>query len=642
MSRRSGRNRHRQPGGQVAVKARTPPGTISLTGDQLTAIMAAGQNLPTVATPLPRPPNWATDPFNPGQPLRPAPVNRTRPGTGRAEPRLFELPISTNISWDNVHVPWRILREAADIPLFRKCIEARKEVCKLDFAVVVDPAAVAREAAATGQTKNDIESALRDKYAGDIARITDWVACPDRQNKQDWDKWASLLMDNRLTFDASVVYPRMTYGGQCDAWRIIDGSTIKPLMDSDGAIPAPPAPAYQQILYGFPRSEFTATTVTMDGPDGQPVKVTPGLTADQLMYERTILRSKTPYGMSATEMALLEGIVWMRRFGWIMAEYTEGVMPDSFVKVDGATDWTITQWEDWSRALNDHLGGNTQERMKFQLFPPGTEPVQAAMAPERYKPDYDLFLIKLVAGNFNIPASELNFVEAGALGASFHEGEEDILYRRARLPDAKWLGGIATKLAIQTLGMPRALKVTILGLESEDEAANDAVASDRIARGVMSRNEDRARIGLPPLQFEEADMMTVDVGRGVVFLDGASKLGPPGTLITPPQAPPQGAPPQQDVGMGGDQAGQDDEEEPQQRGKPGQKQPPVSKAAERQALRRWLAKGRTSRPFECTVLTAADVPDLAADPRVVLKAGDPGPKARASSGTGPAGRGTWT
>jgi len=531
MSRRSARNRRR--GTALAVKARRPPanpGGVTLSGDQLTAIMSATQRAGQLANPLPRPASWSADAFPPGQPLRPAFINRPRTDTGRAEPRLFELPISSNINVNTApYVPWRVLNEAADMPLFRKCIERRKGICDLDFVITVDPKAVAREAAAAGQHEKDVESAMRDKYAADIVRVSDWLQNPDAQNDQDWTAWTKALMENRLVYDATVVYPQVSYGGDLLALRVLDGSTIKPLLDEYGARPAPPFPFAQQILYGFPRGEFTATVVP--GPDGKPT--VPGWPSDELMYERTIYRPKTPYGMSATEIALLDGIVWMRRMGWMVAEYTEGVMPAAHVEVDGATDWTVEQWESWQAALNDHLGGNTAQRLKFPLFPPGTKPVQSATIPEQYKPDYDMFLVKLIAGDFGMTATELGFPEVGSLGASFHEGEEDVLNRVTRIPDAQWLARIATKLARRHLAMPNVLMVKILGLESEDEAAADTVAAAQVASGRMTMNEDRARRGEPAYDFPEADMPMLTGQRGLVFIEGASELAPPGTLIQP-------------------------------------------------------------------------------------------------------------
>jgi hypothetical protein len=626
MSKRSAqRNRPRQR----AAKAAIPVGgtAVSFSPAQLSAMLAAQQQLQSgnmTAQPLPQSPYWETAPFGPGRRLPPAPINTVRPDTGRAEPRLWEFPVSWNLQIDDRwHVPWKTLQHAADMPLFRKCIERRKSVCGLDFTVTVDPKAVARAAALSGSATKDVESELRKQYMSEISRITDWLQEPDPKNGLDWQAWTSLLMENQLKFGASVVYPRKTFGGDLFALEVIDSKTIKPLLDEYGGRPAPPQPAYQQIMYGFPRGEFIADADV--GMDGAPF-VPGGFSSDELVYERRMLRSESPYGLSATEIALLDGLVWMRRMGWILSEYTEGVTPGGLVETDPTTGWDVTQWQDFSASFNAMLEGDTAARQKWPFMPPGTKMIQPQTIPEQYKPDYDLFLIKLVAGDFGLPASEVGFTETGALGASFHEGEEDILNRQTRIPDADWLSKIATKLCKRQLRMPGVLQVQILGLESEDEAAADAVAAEQVSGARLTVNEDRARRGLPTYTFPEADMPMLTTPRGVVFLEGASQTAPPGTLVGPAVAPPRGS---EMAGGPDDATGMDEQDnEDEQDG-------PPSKTAEKAALRRYLAKDR-SRPFECRALTAADVPALASDPRVLFKDG-PG---KVPAGIGPAGSGT--
>ena len=146
----------------------------------------------------------------------------------------------------------------------------------------------------------------------------------------------------------------------------------------------------------------------------------------------------------------------------------------------------------------------------------------------------------------------------------------------------------------------------------------------------MTLNEDRARRGKAPYGFDEADKPMLQTGRGLVYLEGSAQKAPPGTLVGPAVAPPAGAPPQPGQ-EDGDQGQGDEDEDEQDEG--------AAKSAELTSLRKWLTRHPSpSRPFACKALTAADVPDLAADPRVALKAGDAAPKAL--SGTGPAGSGT--
>jgi hypothetical protein len=414
------------------------------------------------------------------------------------------------------------------------------------------------------------------------------------------------------------------------------------------------------------------------GPDGKPT--IPGFASDELLYERTIYRPKTPYGMSATEIALLDGILWMRRMGWLMAEYTEGVS-GAMLETGAEVDWDVPRWEDWQRALNDHLGGVTAERLKWSLLPPGVKPVLPPEVAERYKPEMDMFLVKLVAGDFGITATELGFPEVGSLGASFHEGEEDVLQRVTRIPDANWLQRIATKLSRRHLAMPNVLMVKILGLESEDEAAADAVALAQVQSARMTLNEDRARRGEPAYDFAEADMPMMIADRGIVFIEGASELAPPGTLIQPaavkPGDPGDSASQNGEPGQAGQPDAGDDEQKPGAAA-PGQKPKPdtakatgaalgyqahqaailaramtaaeedlagpASAAAEVAAYRRWARKGGQRGQFACAVVTRASAPalapDMAADERVLFKDGSPGGPGKAPARAGLAGAGT--
>ncbi len=628
MSRRGRRNRGR---GRTIAKA--PGGSVSgvtFTPEQVAALTQLQQGNARVKR-LPVPDTWSTDPFGPGRALPYAPINIPRPDSGHPDPRAWEYPVAENlqITTRQGHVPWATLQSAAEQPLFRKLIEIRKEICSLDFAVVVDPKAVARYAEEDGSAEKDVESTLRQKYRTEIARITDFFQTPDRKNGYDWGQWTSLLMENYLKYDATVVWPSYTYGGDLFAFKVIDGKTIKPLQDEYGERPLPDFPAYQQILYGFPRGEFTATVEEIDGK-----KKIPGYPSDQLLYERRIIRSESPYGLPPTEIALIEGLLWSRRFSWMLAEYTEGAHPDSFLLNKGETDWTPQQAADYERYLNQRFSGNIAERFRLPMLPPGIELVQSAQQSEKYRPEYDLFVLKLLAGCFKVPITEMGFTETGALGATFHEGNEDILQRQTRLPDAQWVGGIATKLAIKHLRMPPDLMIKILGLESEDEAAADAVAASQVSGARMTLNEDRARRGQPPYDFSEADMPMLITPRGIVFIEGASEVAPPGELVTPAQAPPTTP----------GQPGEDEQEDETQQGTPQQppkskpagqqpqktdtktapKPPPKAAKAELAALRKRLARHpAATRPFECQILTKAHLeqlaPELVDDPRLVLK-----------------------
>lgn len=587
-------------------------------------------------TPLARPEEWVGSTFGPGWPLVPEPLDAVLP-TGQPEPRISEYPVSVNIwgSRDRQVVPWETLKKAAETPLFRTCIEIRKkEIASLDWAVSVSKSAIAERAKNEGRAEHDIEKELRNKYKDEIHRATDFWSMPDRRNGRDFSTWISLLLEEHLTWDAMAVYPRKTYGGELLDLMIIDGSTIKCLRDEQGGRPEPPAPAFQQVLYGFPRGEYTADTTNVDG-----LTMVPGaLSAAQLIYERRVHRSWTPYGFSPTEQALLDGLLWQKRFQWMIAEYTEGAQAVEWLVNKGTSDWTPRQVLEYERALNDRLGGKTDERYRNPLLPPGIEPVTSPSTPERYKPDYDLFILKLVAAHFDVTIAELGFTEPGGLGsAGYHEGQADVQWRKATLPDTRWLQGLLTRIQTQHLETPPEIEFNFLGLEDEDEAAADAVADARTKRAVMTLNEDRARIGLPAYTFAEANMPMMQTARGVVFVEGASEQAPPGVMIEPTS---------QQLPNSGDTTAIGAAPAPKQG--PTSVKPPgnTAKAAlELVTWRTWERKhAEPERPFNFEYMTAdlaAELdPSLLTDTRAELaKASGPGPKASSNS-SGPPGSGT--
>lgn len=567
-----------------------------------TAAASGGQ----AAMPLPRldPPV----PFGPGMPLNPSPINPINPATGRAAPRAWEYPVTWNMpGFGDRLIPWKVLRDASNmIPLFRRCIEIRKaEVATLDWDVTISAKAIERaQRQDPNSARSVIEKSMRERVDPHIGRLVDFWESPDRRNGLDFIGWASKVLEEYFAIDAIAVYPRATLGGDLYAFEVLDGTTIKPLLDQYGNRPLPPQAAYQQILYGFPRGEFIAD---LDSETGQ---VQGGYPADRLVYKVHNVRSYTPYGFSAVEQALYDGELYLRRMGWLKAEYTEGAMPAGWLKTGaGQAEWTPQQLAEYERALNDYYAGNTAARQRWRILPWGMEPQESTDLNERYRPDYDLHLIKLVSSHFDTTIAELGFTEVGGLGSTgWHEGQADVQDRKATQPTLRRLQAFCTALMRVYLNAPRELEFRILGLESEDEDAADEVAGRRVGNGRMTLNEDRDRTGLPRYNFAEADKPMLVTQRGVVFLEGASTVAPPGTMVGPAEAVPEGGP-QQGSTQPGDEPGDDEQDdsdsEPPAKSAAGKPTPEVVKA-ELVAYRRWLTKGKLSRPFRFATITKAD------------------------------------
>lgn len=491
-----------------------------------------------VAKPLPR--LEPQVPFGPGIPLQIGTIDPLREDTGRPEPRIYEYPVTINLpGMTDRLVPWKVLRDASEIPVVRDCIRIRKnEITSLEWDITIAKRALQQYRKDDPDTSSvEIKRKLRAKLDPDVGRLVEFWQMPDWQQGESFTDWATKGLEEHLVLDALAAYPYKDRAGKRIGLRLLDGSTVKPLLDHLGGRPMPPNPAYQQILWGFPRGEFVAD-VDDDG------NVLNGYESDRLIYKRREVRTITPYGFSAVEQSLQDVDLYLRRMEWDRAAYTEGTQPAGWFKNTGMESWTPQQIIDYNRAFNDLFAGQTLNRMRYHLLPPGIEPMESADVSEKYKPDYHLHLIKLVAMHFDVTLAELGFTESKGLGSSgYHEGQENVQQRKATNPTLKWLQTVITEISRTHLGMPWELEFRFLGLDAEEENAADEVIDRQLKSARITLNEAREELGRAPYNFREADMPIVETARGIVFLEDASTTTAPGAEINPLQAPPPKAPP---------------------------------------------------------------------------------------------------
>lgn len=566
----------------------------------------------TMAEPLPRQFSDFIAAFGPGVPLVPAPLNGVRTDTGQPDPRRYAYPVSWNLSRDmQRHTPWSLLIQAADkVDIIRRCIEARKdEQTQQDWDFTLSKRALEAAGANTPAEK----SALREKYSDKIRQLVDWWQTPDKTNGLEFETWLSMALEEHFVLDALSIYPRLNYGGELASLEVLDGSTIKPLLDARGNRPPAPAPAFQQWLYGFPRGEYTDLGPS-DSWEGD---------AGSLIYAVRTARTRSPYGLSVVEQALVSADLWMHRQQWMRSEYTEGTLPTSWLSVDqSAGNMTPDQIRAWETSLNDFYGGGISQRHRMRLLPQGVSPIDTMDVSERYKPDYDEFLVKLVISHFNVDPMEIGFAPKGGLGGKgFSDGQQDTKYRQAIKPLNTFLSNIINQISRRYLGMPPELTHQFLGMEQEDEKSADEVAEARTSSGRSTFNEDRDRQGMPRYEGEWADKPFIVTGSGPVWLDDAyeKSLEPPEPV--PPALAPHvpGQPVARETGTPPAEGGDDQDDDEDEADAVAEKA-----VGELVAFGRFLAKrGKLTRPFGFSHLdkaagtllneTAASDPDWAAE-----------------------------
>jgi hypothetical protein len=142
---------------------------------------------------------------------------------------------------------------------------------------------------------------------------------------------------------------------------------------------------------------------------------------------------------------------------------------------------------------------------------------------ERYKPDYDLFLLKLVSSHLGVTLDRLGFTESKGLGATGqHERQAEVQDDSGVNPDAAMLTDLIMELSRNYLDCPLELMFEFTKDKAEDEAAKDALNAARRTRGAITQNEDRKSLGLTALAIPEADMPSMVTATGIVYIEGGA------------------------------------------------------------------------------------------------------------------------
>ena len=529
------------------------------------------------AEPLPRENILPMIPFGPGLPIPPGAINPLQE-RGRPDPRRYEYQTAQNINITETRlVPFRTLRAAADqIDILRRCIEVLKnKMVGLEWDITIAEAASEKILKQYGGNPLRAMSQAREKLAPEIARLHDFWEVPDKQNGLVFQDWLNIFLEDLLVIDGVAVWGQKSLNGDLYGFQILDSTTIKPLLDDRGMRPMPPFPAFQQILYGFPRAEFTATS---DDPeaDGE-------FTSDELAYLVRNRRAFTVYGYSPVERALPVADIYLRRQQWLRSEYTDGVLPELMFTSDANFGNNPELLRAYENIFNDDLAGQTEQRKRGRILPAGITPIQFDGYGEKFKDVLDEYLVTSITGHFGVLPSEIGFTPKTGLGGAGHEQGQAFNAQDIGLyPLANWVGKMLTQLSHTYLGMPRELEFKFMPSDNRD-TVEQSKASDIEVRGAKkSINEARAEDGLSLLDIPEADMPMIVAGQSVFFLSPKGII-PAGGSAEPTPVPTPEAP------TGAEQAGKPEV-------KPADEVPAEAKKEAKRFIT-WATKSTRTREF---------------------------------------------
>jgi hypothetical protein len=464
---------------------------------------AARAALTTPAGPFP-----LSVPFPPGVPMRPNAINAPGAG-GIAAPRRFEYEIGWNLPTPpGTHklVDFKTLRTLADVePILRRCIEVRKqEIAQLDWKITPkDP-----------RDRND--------YSEAIAAVTRFFEQPDRINGVEFEEWVKMALEEVLVVDALSVYRHPDRAGRLHSLTILDGTTIKPLLDQWGepataAIPGLPAVRVRDAPPGSPRRGPAPEL----GPHG-PGPAAPG--------RRGRAAAGRPAGLRAAVPAVQPAIVDAVRLPERRADHPHreprpapaGLAHCGLHGRERPGDVRVRAHELLARADRrpaDLLG----QHLLRPEFPPADQvgPGDARFqeirdATKVHMLDFDEFLVKVICVGTDVQPQEIGFAQD--VNRAQGQMQENVTYRRSMRPLIKWVQGLCNGVIARDFDMPQ-LCLRYLGIEWEDQRQQADIHSRQIAGGFRVIDDVRVNdLGMEPYPDNLGAEPIIVTGRTVIRL----------------------------------------------------------------------------------------------------------------------------
>lgn len=484
---------------------------------------------------LPRPARTFTEgAFGPFSPILPVPVDAPPEGQELPDPRLWEYQVGWNLPVGQPGteglklVDFGTLRSIADLySVARTCIERRKkEIIGLDWDIVPTHEA---SKAYQGDRKANRDLGERIALAKKFFRQPD----PDFFS---FSEFLDAMLEELFVYDALAIFLRNKrgrglgkglLGSDLDCLELVSGPTIRPLVGMHGEKPRPPAPAYQQYLYGVPRSDYMTMITQRDIDEGGLAGAEmQAFDADQLLYLRSVPRRWTPYGFSATEQAVIVIMTGLQKQAYQLDYYREGTVPAVYIS-PGDSAMTPNQIRELQDALNA-IAGDPAWHHKIIVLPPGskTEPQR----PVELADQFDEILMTEVCMCYDINPMDLGILPKVSTAASPFAAREvaqaarTVRERTSTKPLLKFIVNIFDSILHRVCGQDD-MKFTFEGLsETQNEAAMSDLIVKQVQYGLRSVDEGRAELELPPWNLPETSGPVVFTQMGPVPFEMAPQL----------------------------------------------------------------------------------------------------------------------
>lgn len=425
--------------------------------------------------------------FGPGTPQFPmAPT----PQAGRA----FDYPVGFNLRTrprQEDGISFTDLRQLADHhDVTRLLIETRKDqMCALDWNIKITEEFVEEYG---GEESSQYKEAMeRAKATVKFFQYPDGVT--------PFSDWLRQLLEDLLVIDAPTVFVNETERNNT-RFEVMDGATIKRLLDIRGRTPMPPDPAYQQIIKGLPAWDYTA---------------------EELIYYPRNPRPGYVYGCSPVQQIILTVNIALRKQLSQLQYYTEGNIPDALIGTP--EEWTPSQIMEYQAAWDALHEGNTAQRRRAK-FVPGNATIQQTRE-VILKDEFDEWLARVACYAFSVsPQAFVKEVNRATAETAKEAAEEEGLS-----PLMKWTKQVMDRCIQRHLGQFD-LEFVFGERDDTDPKVKDEMLDRKVRTGRMTINEARAEDGLDPIEGGDVPMIfTASGAMPVKVLAAQTELPAPPT-----------------------------------------------------------------------------------------------------------------
>lgn len=312
-----------------------------------------------------------------------------------------------------------------------------------------------------------------DDYDGDVSKeileVKKFLRRPD--GNRPFPIWLAQWMMDILRYDAGCLYRERNRAGKVIALKVVDGTTVAPIVDYYGDRPIPPAPFLQQYVQGIPWD---------------------WVTTDDVIYEPHWPLPESPYGVAPAETIIINANTDVRLQLFFLQFFTAGSVPEMLLEAPpdmSDTDGLAELQETWDNFYEANQAG----RHGAHWVPSGAKP--HPYKPDKFDPQLAEYVMRRSVAAFGLVPQDLGFTET--VNRSTADAQADTQFRISTLPNTEIYEAILNMVIQDDLGLPVDVSFDT-GREKKDRLMEAQAHKLYVDMGAESADEVRDQIlGLP-------------------------------------------------------------------------------------------------------------------------------------------------